>query len=260
MEIQPLYDIPALRIDDAFVIADMHIGVEAHMMKKGYHVVSRTKEMFDCIVKNYEDCTRLIVLGDVKDSVPGSSKQEYREIPDFFSQLLEHFENIDIVRGNHDTNLDEFLPKGVRLRPSSGMVFGDVGFVHGHTWPSDEIMNCKTLVFAHEHPAVMFRDGVGKQTNEPCWVRGKFKSGCERYENIPDNFILMPSFNRMLGGSPVNVNNGKFLGPLLNDDYLDIDEAHIFLLDGIDLGKRSDIMVDDRYENRNLKRKLKNKN
>ena len=259
MDIQPLFDIPALRIDDAFVIADRHIGIEAHLMKKGYHLVSRTKEMFDCIMEKSEGCTRLIIIGDVKDSVPGSSKQEYREIPDFFSQLLERFDNIDIIRGNHDTNLDEFLPKGVRLRPSSGMVFGDVGLVHGHTWPSDAVMECETLVMAHEHPAVMFRDGVGKQTNEPCWVRGDFKSGCGKFEKIPKNFIIVPAFNRMLGGSPVNVNNGKFLGPLMNDGYLDLDGAHVFLLDGIDLGRRSDIMVDDRYEARNLRRELKMK-
>lgn len=260
MDIQPLYGIPALKIENAFVIADMHIGMETHLMKKGYHLVSRTEEMFDCIMKNSGECDRLIVIGDVKDSVPGSSKQEYKEIPDFFSSLLQRFDNIDIVRGNHDTNLDEFLPKGVRLRPSSGMVFGDIGLIHGHTWPSEEVMECKTLIMAHEHPAVMFRDGVGKQTNEPCWLRGNFKSGCGRFDKTPKNFVIIPAFNRMLGGSPVNVNNGKFLSPLLNDDYFDLENAHIFLLDGIDIGKRSDNMVDDSYEARNLKRESKKLN
>ncbi len=254
MIIQPLYGIPALKVDNCFVISDLHIGVETHLMKKGFHITSRTEEMFNAIIDNAGDCNHLIVVGDVKDAVPGSSKQEFKEIPDFFSHLLEFFDNIDIIRGNHDTNIEEFLPKGIRIRPSTGMIMNDVGFIHGHTWPSDDVMKCKTLIMAHEHPAVMFRDGVGKQTTEPCWVRGNFLSGCDRFESIPDEFIIIPSFNRMLGGSPVNVNNGKFLGPLMNGEFLDIDNAHIYLLDGIDLGKRSDVMVDDRYEMRNLRR------
>ena len=244
-DIQPIYGIPALRVDDSFVISDLHIGVEAHLMKKGFHLVSRTEEMFDCIMENSEGCNRLIVLGDVKDSVPGSSKQEYREIPDFFRRLQERFERIDIVRGNHDTSIEEFLPLGVRVRPSTGVRVGDVGYVHGHTWPSEDVMKSDTLIMAHEHPAVMFKDGVGKQTSEPCWVRGRFLPEVRKFESIPKDFIIVPAFNRMLGGSPVNVNGGSFLNPLINGGFLDMDNAELYLLDGIDLGRRSDLMVSE---------------
>lgn len=254
MDIQPICGIPALRVDDTFIIADLHIGVEAHLMKKGFHLVSRTEEMFNCIFEMSSGCDHLIILGDVKDAVPGTSKQEYREIPDFFERLLRIFDNVDLVRGNHDTNIEEFMPKGIRIRPASGMRIGDIGYIHGHTWPSEEVMECDTLVMAHEHPAVMFRDGVGKQSTEPCWVRGKFRSGGDRYEKYPSSFIIVPAFNRMLGGSPMNVNNGSFLGPLINNEFMDLDNASMYLLDGIYLGKRSDLMVDDRYEKRNQKR------
>lgn len=253
-EIQPIYGVPALRVDDTFVITDLHIGVEAHLMKKGFNLISRTEDMLNCILDNSEGCDHLIILGDVKDSVPGSSKQEYREIPEFFERLRERFSNIDLVRGNHDTNIEEFLPIGIRIRPSTGFRINDVGYIHGHTWPKEDVMECDTLIMAHEHPAVMFRDGVGNQTTEPCWVRGDFISGGDKYSKYPRKFIIMPAFNRMLGGSPVNVHNGKFLGPLVNDTFLDMNNARIFLLDGIDLGRREDIMVKDRYEMRNLKR------
>lgn len=253
MDAQPIYGVPALRVDDTYVIADLHIGIETHLMKKGFHLTSRTEEMFDTIFETSDGCDHLIVLGDVKDAVPGTTKQEYREIPHFFERLMDIFDNIDIVRGNHDTGIEEFLPKGVRIRPSTGMKIGNIGYIHGHTWPSPETMDCDTLVMAHEHPAVMFRDGVGKQTTEPCWVRGRFISGNGKYEHIPESFIITPSFNRMLGGSPVNVNSGKFLGPLISNDFLNLDDSEIYLLDGIALGKRSDLMIDDRYEKRNLK-------
>ena len=47
----------------------------------------------------------------------------------------------------------------------------------------------------------------------------------------------------MLGGSPVNVLDEELLGPVLNSDLLDLDNARLYLLDGIDLGKRSDLMI-----------------
>ena len=253
-DIQPVYGIPALRVDDTYVIADLHIGVEAHLMKKGFHLVSRTEEMFNTILETYDGCDHLVILGDVKDSVPGSSNQEFREIPEFFERLMRIFDIIDVVRGNHDTNLEEFLPKGVKVRPAIGLRIGDVGYIHGHTFPSQDTMKCQTLIMAHEHPAVMFRDGVGKQTTEPCWFRGSFRKTCEKYDQLPESFIIAPSFNRMLGGSPMNVNNGKFLGPLVSEEYMDLENAELFLLDGINLGKRCDIMVDDRYELRNQRR------
>ena len=126
-----------------------------------------------------------------------------------------------------------------------------MGFVHGHTWPSADVMDCDTLVMAHNHPAVMFRDGVGRQTTEPCWFRGTFaKFSDERYPVLPRNFIVIPAFNRMLGGSPVNVIDEELLGPILNSDMLDLDSAHLYLLDGIDLGKRSDLMIRGRDNSR----------
>jgi len=245
MDIQPVYDVPALIAGDSFVIADLHIGVETHLMKKGFHITSRTDDMYRCILDNSDGCDRLIVLGDVKDAVPGSSKQEFREIPDFFSRLLQRFDHIDIVRGNHDTNIEEFLPSGVRVRPSTGFVLDGVGYIHGHTWPSAETMRCGTLIMAHEHPSVMFRDGIGKQTTEPCWIRGRFKTGGDRYQEFPQSFIVIPAFNRILGGSPMNLRGAGFLGPIMNNDLLDLDDARVYLLDGIDLGKRSDILIDE---------------
>ena len=74
-DIQPIHGIPALRVDNALVIADLHIGLEAQLVSKGFHITSRTEDMYDAIAKSAEGCNKLVVLGDVKNSVPGSSKQ-----------------------------------------------------------------------------------------------------------------------------------------------------------------------------------------
>lgn len=252
MDLQPVYGIPALKADTNLIVGDLHIGVESHLRSKGFHLVSHTSKMYDSLIEAAEDdVNRLIVIGDVKDSVPGSTKQEYAEIPDFFERLFERFDIIDVVRGNHDTQIEEFLPSRVKIRPASGLKIGDTGFIHGHTWPSAEVMDCRTLVMAHNHPAVMFCDGVGRRTTEPCWFRGSFNATSdERYPVIPERFLVIPAFNRMLGGSPVNVIGEDLLGPVLNSGLLDLDNAHPHLLDGIDLGKRSDLMVQGRENNR----------
>ena len=252
MDLQPVYGIPALKADTNLVIGDLHIGVESHLRSKGFHLVSHTSDMFNAIMEASEDdVNRLIVIGDVKDSVPGSTKQEYAEIPDFFERLFERFDIIDVVRGNHDTQIEEFLPSRVKIRPASGLKIGDTGFIHGHTWPSEDVMDCSTLVMAHNHPAVMFCDGVGRHMTEPCWFRGSFNgTPDERYPKLPERFLVIPAFNRMLGGSPVNVIGEDLLGPVLNSDLLDLDNARLYLLDGIDLGKRPDLMVSGRENNR----------
>ena len=246
MDIQPIYGVPALRADNIAVITDLHIGLETHLVSKGFHIETRTENMFDTIMELDDDISRLVVIGDIKDSVPGSNRQEYREIPEFFERLLQRFDIVDVVRGNHDTNIEEFLPSRVRIAPASGLLIDDVGFIHGHTWPSDKVMNCNTLVMGHNHPTVMFMDGIGRTFTEPCWVRGPFKGKSEKYPVIPKNYVIVPAFNRMLGGSPVNIEGGTLLGPLMNSDLADLNNATIHLLDGIDLGTMSNIIVKDK--------------
>lgn len=244
-EIQPVYGEPALTVDSALVIGDLHIGLESHLRKKGFNIVSHTADMLGRIESMSDETDRLIVLGDVKDSVPGSSKQEFAEIPGFFDRLCDMFSEVYVVRGNHDTEIEEFLPGRVRIRPATGMKLGDTGFVHGHTWPSPDVMDCDTLVMAHNHPMVMFRDGVGRQTSEPCWLRGRFsEASSDRYPVLPKRFIVVPAFNRLLGGAPINTDGDDLLGPILNSGLVDLDDARIYLLDGIDLGCRRDLMVD----------------
>lgn len=248
MYLQPIYATPALKVDNAVAIGDLHIGVESHLRSKGFHLTSHTSDMYETIIESTDDdVNRLIILGDVKDSVPGTTKQEYAEIPDFFEKLLERFDIIDLVRGNHDTQIEEFLPSQIHIRSASGFKVNDVGFIHGHIWPSEEVMTCNTLVMAHNHPTVMFQDGIGRCSTEPCWMRGTFTHvPNQRYKQMPNTFVMIPAFNRMLGGSPVNIIGEDMLGPLINSDLVDIENAHLYLLDGLDLGKRRDLMIEGR--------------
>ncbi len=249
MDISPVLDHPALRIivEDESILcaADLHVGLEDEMSERGVHIPSQTTRMRDELLFLANGSTRLVLLGDVKHQVPGTSEQEHAELPFFFDSLRSSFEDIDIVKGNHDVGVEDIAFSGVHVHDAGGFVIGDVGFVHGHVWPSNRVMATKTLVMAHNHPAVLFRDGVGNIMTERCWMRCNFsEKALSRYTELPDEVIIVPSLNPMLQGSPVNLQGGKLLGPLLSEKMIDVGEARLYLLDGIFLGKVKNLIVE----------------
>lgn len=226
------------------VVGDLHVGLESELRSKGVHVPSQTHRMERELVSLSPGRDRLVLLGDIKNKVPGSTQQEYAELPRFFRALKRHYKEVDVARGNHDTNIEEFLPDGVNVHPSTGFVIGSVGFVHGHTWPSAEVMASQTLLIAHNHPTIALEDSLGNVSKEQCWVRFKLKETAhKRYVEVPDEIIMVPAFNRSLGGSPVNVRSARLLGPLFTEEMADLDEARVYLPDGIYLGTLSSLMI-----------------
>lgn len=246
-DVLPLPDHLALEIrgqENIVCVGDLHVGLESEMRAKGVHVPSRTHHMERELVALSDGRDRLVLLGDVKNKVPGSTHQEYAELPGFFRSMARHYARVDLVRGNHDTNIEEFLPDGIDVHPSTGFRIGNVGFAHGHTWPSPEVMAARTLVVGHNHPTVALEDSLGNISKEPCWVRLPVKEGPhKRYVEVPEEVIMVPAFNRSLGGSPVNLARGKLLGPLFSEGLVDIREGRVYLTDGIYLGTIGGLMV-----------------
>jgi len=243
----PIADHPALGVEDGSRIlcaGDLHIGIEEELKSKGVHVPSQTFRMERELLSLKGRYDRLVLLGDIKHQVPGSTKQEYAEIPRFLRAMKRAFGSVDIVRGNHDGQIENFIPEGVDLHHSTGFVVDDVGFAHGHTWPSPQVMSRKTVVLAHNHPSILFEEGLGNVTAERCWVRCRLKDKAhQRYSELPDELIIVPALNRILGGSPINLKGRKLLGPLFSNDMVDVDEAEVYLIDGIYLGTVKNLIV-----------------
>lgn len=252
----PIIDHPALRVlaEDQVVLCagDLHIGLEDEMQSKGVIVPSQTDKMLEELLSLAEGCDRLVLLGDVKHQVPGTSDQEHSELPRFFRSLAKAFREIDVVRGNHDVGIEDMSFTGVHIHPATGFSIGEVGFIHGHIWPSNAIMAKPILVMAHNHPAIMFRDGVGHITTERCWLRCGFKEEAHsRYPELPEEAVVVPSLNRSLQGSPVNLIGGHQIGPLFGKGMIDLENSQVYLLDGIHLGSVKSLMVKKplRYQN-----------
>ncbi len=196
------------------------------------------------------------------------SPQENEEIPWVLDKLAGLVKRIDIVKGNHDGALEHYLPRSsgrkeiypetgengdvpklpgglerancpIQIHPPRGVVFGDVGIFHGHTWPSPEVMASSHVIVAHNHPSVVLTDEVGARMREACWLRlGFLPATTERYPGMrkDSEMIIMPAFDRFKKGIPVNTRRSKLLGPVLKPEFVDIAGARVYLLDGLYMG------------------------
>lgn len=242
---------PAVLAGDALVIADLHIGIEYGYYKSGIRMPSNTKGMLKVIEEliALTGAKRLVILGDVKHRVPGSSKQEMREIPDFLERLS-GLVSVDIVPGNHDSDLGDFLPESVRLHPSSGFAKGGFYFMHGQAWPPSGFMHSEHVFVGHEHAQIEFRDKLGHRFYEQVWIRAELdrKKLLEKYKAVTSHLpelIIVPKFNRLSGGISMNYPVSRIdrahksheggIGPLARSSKLA--KAKVYLLDGTLLGK-----------------------
>lgn len=245
MSIQPVPDEAVLLYDRAVVLADLHIGIEFSFRESGFVVPKQTENMLTRLmdIVKRKNAERIVIVGDLKHKIKSVSPQERVEVPAFFERLLDVVNEIHLVPGNHDANILSVLPKEIRAHDPPGVRIGDVGFTHGFGWPSEEAMSGKVLCMGHVHPAVLFVDRLGLRMSKRCWLRAGFTNGGERYEKVPDELIVIPAFNEFCGGYAVNSPRRRPIGPLLRSDLVDLDEARIYLLNGIELGKLRDLSI-----------------
>ncbi len=233
----------------ALVIADLHIGIEYELRKSGINIPKQTTKMkreIDRLIK-LTNAKHLIILGDVKHIVPGISYQEEADIPEFLNQLKSKIK-VSICLGNHDTYLKNIVPDEINIYDSKGFRIEKYGFAHGHAWPSKSLMSCDYLILSHSHPVIQFVDRLGYKVVKPIWIKCKLdKNRIKEKYKIRNtgklNLIIVPAFNKLLGGQPINdlKQKNEFLGPLMKSRAVNKNMCEIYLLDGTYLGKLSEI-------------------
>jgi len=267
-------DCPALLIADSvkgrkrriLVVADVHLGFEHELFKAGIVIAPQADKFqgdFSRLIRTTKADT-LVIVGDIKHKVPGTSFRELKEVPKLLESLTEKVKVI-LVKGNHDDFIEQIVPASVKVFGSRGFRLKgkdcSYGFFHGHAWPGKLLMQCDYLFMGHSHPGIEFKDSFGFRIVEPVWVKGrldeklvrkKYKMGPEekgakgkkeKLEKLGElQTIIMPTFNPIMGSIALNQKRREYIGPLLYSRTFDVADAVAYMLDGTELGKIRKLM------------------
>lgn len=194
------------------IIADFHLGYEEALNQEGI-LVPRTmvkeinKELNQLFRKIRVKPKTIVINGDLKHEFGQISEQEWRESLAILDLLMKKSKDVVLIKGNHDTILGP-IAKRKNLEIKNFYCADDICILHGHKIFLDkQIYNkkIKTLIIAHEHPAVSLREGAKSEIYK-CFLLGKWKS---------KKLIVMPSFFTIFEGS--DIVREKLLSPYLNE-------------------------------------------
>ena len=244
--VEPVPDAPAAVADlgdeTGLLVADYHAGIEAGLRyERGVELDSnadeRRERRLDLLART--DADRLVVLGDLGHRIGGAGDAETAELEALLAAVGVP---VTLALGNHDPGIAESFGDRIEVTPAGGARLGDVGVLHGHTWPAPEVLGADVVCMGHEHVAVRLEDEVGGGRAEKAWLRGPLARAAFADEvdlagagvdwRDPE-LVVFPAFNDRSGGTWVNVPGQGFLAPFLPDGLA---SGEAYLLDGTRLG------------------------
>lgn len=162
--------------------------------------------------KKETGASRILIDGDIKNEFSTARYSETKEIKEFFRFIEKEFEQVILIKGNHDGfvegALSEFSAEPEEYHLEEGTLF-----THGHI--SLEELEVKekysTVVIGHEHPAIALEDEIGTREKVDCFLHGK-KGKLK--------IVVMPAFSPISNGTAVNETPQKeLLSPVLRNNF-----------------------------------------
>lgn len=236
MKMEFIGDGPALIIEGEqrmLVVADLHFGIEADLAAHGLHFKSRSERRLERLhtIIDATNPDALVLLGDVKHSIPSLTWQEYHEMPKILDSLRGRLP-LHVFPGNHDIGIERFLHKG-EIQPKEGAVLDGVGYQHGHMTPSAALAG-HLVVIGHHHPLLSLKDDVGCALQSPAYLRAGIDSGELSPKNgLPSRVLFIPSFNEIAGYDILQIIKKPF-SPLSR--MMRKEDTEIILADGTYIG------------------------
>ncbi|MEM0046323.1 MAG: metallophosphoesterase [Fervidicoccaceae archaeon] len=230
IEIGELILIPGLpaaihRESRTAIIADLHLGFEGEVAQSGVFLPRLQLKKSIALIEELKErkVSRLVIDGDIKNSFSKLTIQEREEIIKFLGRARELFEDVVLVRGNHDNYLSIITEKmDVMLVPHMKISDG-VFVVHGHR-ESLEALKFRQIIIGHEHPSLSIKDEIGSVIKLPCFLRIPLKR--RRGKEI----LVLPASGYYQAGNPVTLDQNSYLSPLIRK-YGDIKRAIPVVLD-----------------------------
>jgi uncharacterized protein len=229
-----------LLIDRTLIISDLHIGYEQALNRDGIMVprfqYKKILERLQQIIKSC-DIERIVVNGDLKHEFGRITRQEWDEALNFIIFLKNNFEEVVLLKGNHD-NFTKFIAEKTDLKVYETYTLDDFIVMHGDKIPDDLMaMNESTIIIGHEHPCIGIRNGERFEKIK-CYLKGSYKE---------KNLIVMPSFNFVTEGS--DILHEKSLSPFLKKRS--IEEFEVYGIENFEVlyfGSIKDVLsVKDRF-------------
>ena len=256
MRMEFVRDGPALVIENTerlLIIADLHFGIEADLAAHGMHFRSHSRERLSRIMQTLDatEPDRLVLLGDIKHSIPSLTRQEWTEIPGILDSIRRRIP-ILVFPGNHDIGIERFLQEG-ELQPKEGAVIDGIAYLHGHTYPAPDLGG-HLLVMGHHHPQVSLRDHVGCSLVAPAYLRATIDAPALGLKTVegggPDRVLFVPAFNEIPGYDIVKISRDPF-SPISR--CMKQDGAEVILADGTYIGPLSMLLDDDNVNEKTRK-------
>jgi len=241
LELLPgLYAVPqgALIYKDYAIIADLHLGFEEEMSRKGVFLppaqLKRALEVLEAISKV---TTKLVVAGDLKHQFGRLGRAERRDVEEFLNAVESKGLKMILVRGNHDN----FVRKLVEDRGFEVVDELDLGnglkVIHGHK----ETELGEVTVMGHEHPSIALRDPVGAVAKFPCFLRVPSEKG---------HVIVLPAIGLYQSGTNVSLSREAYLSPILKRLKLEsavpyVADPELGIVEFPPLGEMADVLVEE---------------
>ncbi|OLS24373.1 MAG: 3',5'-cyclic adenosine monophosphate phosphodiesterase CpdA [Candidatus Thorarchaeota archaeon AB_25] len=243
------------------LISDIHLGFEEELAEsRGVQFPPQHPvilERIERLVKRH-NISHLFIIGDVKHTILTDRYYNWEIIPEFMKTLANQVKTT-VIPGNHDGDLRALLPRDIIVTDVHGILIGpkyeQVGLLHGHSWPSADILDAKMIVIGHNHPTIRrFRDAsvpeIGRSSRRryagtvPVVLKTKLNRNCVRSAmgmlEVPEDsgciLITLPSFNELLSGISVNYPMSEFHGPFFENMCARLSESEVHSTNGIYLG------------------------
>jgi len=193
------------------IIADLHLGFEEEMSRKGVFLppaqLRRALEVLESVSKAVK---KVVVAGDLKHQFGRLGKMEKRDVEAFLSAAQKKGVELVLVRGNHDNFVKKLVEDaGFEVVDELDLSEG-VKVIHGHK--AAELG--EVTIMGHEHPSVALRDPVGATAKFPCYLKVPSRRGV---------VVVLPAVGLYQSGTSVTPNREAYLSPILKE--LDLKKA-----------------------------------
>jgi uncharacterized protein len=217
-DIELLEGLPIIHIKslNALVIADLHLGYEGVMAKKGALLPKvNLNKIIEMLTRALEAtrAEKIIVDGDIKNEFSTVDQEEFNELYDFIHFCKEQKVDLILIKGNHDNFVERYKEpfKLVIYRQEAKM--SKYLFFHGEELPN-ETKGVKMLIMGHEHPAIGVYNEAGTKEKLSSFLYGSYK-------RIP--LLVLPAMNYYAAGTDINMQpKSTLLSPVLK--HIDVDK------------------------------------